>query len=208
MFFDPVFFLMILSDILCIAQPICYEENPNRPPPAPADCAYAIALIPSLADERAQTPRKLLSSSSPFLPDATIRHRSCVLVLRAFSMEMSDEYARRRDVLATHESTLFQSWHELKRVAEDIRTQCVEYGRGGYAGEPFRDTQDGRLYVSIRGSRDEEQSFLCFAIARRRRLMEKGHMYHQNVGNMNWSTSQDVEESWGTNQYQRAVYDV
>ena len=208
LFIFVVSLIILLADTLCLAEPVCYENHFTRPPPLPSDCDFAIAHIPFAAIGQLQMPGQLVSSSGAFIPDATFRHKSCVIVLRAFFLEISSERFERHDVLAMRENTLFQCWRELKRLAEDIQLQCVEYGRQGYAGEPFQHLQHGRLYASIQGFPEEEHSYSNATIARKRRLMAKGHLYQNGMDDMDKRTRVDVEESWGTNPYGRTTYDI
>ena len=214
--------LTVLSTTpISLAVPRCYPRPAQPQPapdliPAPSDCAYAIAHI--LSADTSKPPDPTLDPSRPFLPIASFRHNTCVVLLKTYSVDASPPVQRGRirehGVLPLDEKTLLHAWSLLRSLAGDIQAQCVEAGRGGYVIGDLPEMSGGRLYAAIYSRREEEMrspGFADYALSLKRRLIAEGEQWLRSAEELNTMdevTANAISELWGSNPFAKVTYDV
>ena len=112
------------------------------------------------------------------------------------------------------ESTLLNAWLQLRHLAEDIRTKCVESSRGGYAVGDLEGMSGGRFYAGIYGPSEEERlgpGFANYALSLKQRIMAMGEQWlrgSEELGAMDPHTAHAIAELWGSNPFAKVTYDV
>ena len=151
-FFTSLVLLFIANSCLAMLQcqaPFTHLDHPI--PPISSDCRQALAHMPLLDQdlrEGSSNPLRLLSPSSPFLPQAQYCHESCVITIGYLEDSMQNSLTESltlfpalpeqdRQDISLHEESVYLIWTLLRDTAERIVDQCVDHMKAGVAWAPL-----------------------------------------------------------------------
>ena len=144
--------LVHLLPTLAVLQCNLWQQHlfyQNLVPLAPlaSDCRNLIAYLPSASDVLNTTgssaTHRSHSPSSPFFPQASLSHDTCVVVINYYAGALPDEpfnYHVEADVVfrsprpALSEASVFKIWQLTGEAVERIVAQCI-LGQGAEGGE-------------------------------------------------------------------------
>ena len=162
-FVFPQSFYVILSILitcatLCLSVKCMIEFN-IKGPPTPADCRHIIAHLPAVPHARNNSSDlgapPIMTSSSPFFPNAMISHGSCGV---QFSIrDASDAQDLFRST--TYHPILFpeglleldalKAWASIKADADTIITECIDEHLVGWANARVSEASYAGLLYAV-----------------------------------------------------------
>ena len=128
---SSVFFLLIAHYLARSIAVICFNRDTELTP-TPSECRHILTHLPSIPQSQFDnsanfhTKTNTLDLSSPYIPHAAFRYRSCGII---FDLR---KVAKQEKGLLT-ESKVREAWAMMREDADRVMTQCIDMGRPGIA---------------------------------------------------------------------------